>query len=229
MSARDRKAHHGATNLTARSEKGSIIRKDFYRSWTHKLISPDVHQPTSAAFDTEHVYPNTATWRPVPLVDRDFTTTNAASYLNPKDQKQIAEHHDVSEEELAQRRRVREDQIEAVEALCKTAKAHFGTTASMMKVVRRYTPFVLLLVLLTFLIHITTVQQEGRGQYITPRTQRVLEAQQDRPTHQQRRAEEDLRLCGSGPQGRDRHSGPAAEDREAGVSGQRPHREHVQN
>jgi len=100
------------------------------------LISPDVHQPTSAAFDTEHVYPNTATWRPVPLFDRDFTTTNSASYLNPKDQKQIAEHHEVSEEELAERRRVRDDQIEAVEALCKTAKAHFGTTASMMKVVR---------------------------------------------------------------------------------------------
>lgn len=134
-SARERKANHGTTNLTARSERGSIIRKEFVRSWTHKLISPDVHQPTSAAVDSDHVYTNTATWRPVPLVERSFTTTHSSSYLNPKDQKQPVEHHDISEEELARQREVRADQVEAVEAMCKTAKAHFGTTASMMKVV----------------------------------------------------------------------------------------------
>ncbi len=134
-SARERKANHGATNLTARSERGSIIRKEFYRSWTHKLISPDVHQPASAPVDSDHVYTKTATWRPVPLVECDFSTTHSASYLNPKDQKQIVEHHEVSEEELAQERQVRANQIEAVEAMCKTAKAHFGTTAAMMKVV----------------------------------------------------------------------------------------------
>ncbi len=134
-SARDRKANHGATNLTARSERGSIIRREFVRSWTHKLISPDVHQPTSAATDSEHIFTNTATWRPVPLVQPNFATTHSASYLNPKDQKQVVEHHERSEEELAHERQVRANQVEAVEALCKTAKAHFGTTASMMKVV----------------------------------------------------------------------------------------------
>ena len=135
MTARERKPNHGATNLTARSERGSIIKSEFYRSWTHKLISPDVHQSTSAPVDTDHVYKKSATWRPVDLVERNFTTTHSSSYLNPKDQTPLPDHRERSEEELAHERQVKEDQIEAVNALCKTAKAHFGTTASMMKVV----------------------------------------------------------------------------------------------
>jgi hypothetical protein len=135
MSLKERKVNHGATNLTARSEKGSIIRREFYRSWTHKLISPDAHAPPAATFDAEHVYNSTATWRPVPLYERNFATTTQESYNDPKDRPLPYEPHAKSDEQLQAEKKAHEKQLEAVEAFCKTAKAHFGTTAAMMKAV----------------------------------------------------------------------------------------------
>lgn len=135
MSLKERKVNHGATNLTARSEKGSIIRKEFYRSWTHKLISPDVHEPPAATVDHEHVYKNTATWRPVPMYEREFVSTMHATYQNPAEVPLPPEPHAKSEEQLAAERQARRQQLDAVETFCKTAKAHFGTTAAMLKAV----------------------------------------------------------------------------------------------
>ena len=70
-----------------------------------------MHQPPEAIVDNEHVYRNTATWRPVPLYERNFISTM---------------HDEI---------KARNDQLEAVEAFCKTAKAHFGNSASMLKAV----------------------------------------------------------------------------------------------
>lgn len=133
MTSKERRASHGATNLTARSERGSIIRKEFYRSWTHKLISPDVHQQHVKPVDMENICNNTATWRPVPLYERNFVSTTQDSYIDPKIATPIPEIHEFSEEEMRREKETRSKQIDAVEALCKTAKAHYGTTASMLK------------------------------------------------------------------------------------------------
>lgn len=133
MASKERRASHGATNLTARSEKGSIIKKEFYRSWTHKLISPDVHQQHTKPVDMENVCNDTATWRPVRMYERNFASTTHDSYIDPKQAPQIPELHEFSEEEMRRNRDTRAKQLDAVEALCKTAKAHYGTTAAMLK------------------------------------------------------------------------------------------------
>jgi hypothetical protein len=135
LSLKERKVNTGATNLTARSERGSIIRKDFYRSWTHKLISPEAHVAPAQAVDQGRTYNKTATWRPVALYERNFTTTTSESFQDPSTQKAPEEPHAKSEEELTSERKARGKQVEAVEAFCKTAKAHFGTTAAMLKAV----------------------------------------------------------------------------------------------
>ena len=142
-SNKTRKVNHGATNLSARSdgppsvrsERGSLIRKDFYRSWTDKLISPETHNIDAAPAAQEIVSKNTATWRPVPLYQRKFETTTMNSYVDPSTIATDEGPHQRSEEELSRERMEKQKQVEAVEALCKTAKAHFGTTAMMMKVV----------------------------------------------------------------------------------------------
>ena len=135
MSAKERKVHTGATNLSARSERGSLIKKEFFRSWTHKLISPDVYIPPEKEADHIHVYRNTATWRPVPCYERKFATTQEDSYKNPKDVEAPPDLHFKSSEQLAREKEIKTKQLNAVEALCRTAKAHFGTTAAMLKVV----------------------------------------------------------------------------------------------
>jgi hypothetical protein len=138
LNLKERKVNTGATNLTARSERGSIIRKDFYRSWTHKLISPEAHAPPAAAVGHAATYNKTATWRPVALYEREFTTTTTDSFQDPSTLKAPEEPHAKSEEQLSMERKARSKQVEAVEAFCKTAKAHFGTTAAMLKAVSAF-------------------------------------------------------------------------------------------
>ena len=133
MHSKERRINHGATNLSARSERGSIIKREFHRSWTHKLISPDVYIPPEKPVDTEHVYKNTATWRPVPVYERQYTTTQDDSYRNPADVEPPEDLHFISSDQLAADRERLNLQVDAVETLCKTAKAHYGTTASMLK------------------------------------------------------------------------------------------------
>lgn len=69
------------------------------------------------------------------LYKRDFLTNTTASYTDPKDRPLPFEPHAKSEEQVAAEMLARQKQLEAVETLCKTAKAHFGTTAAMMKAV----------------------------------------------------------------------------------------------
>ena len=94
-----------------------------------------MHQPPEAIVDNEHVYRNTATWRPVPLYERNFISTMHDTYKNPSEVPAPPEPHAKTEEQIRAEIKARNDQLEAVEAFCKTAKAHFGNSASMLKAV----------------------------------------------------------------------------------------------
>mmetsp|Transcript_29126 Transcript_29126/g.66039 ORF Transcript_29126/g.66039 Transcript_29126/m.66039 type:complete len:773 (-) Transcript_29126:130-2448(-) len=125
----------GTTNMSARAAEGktSIPKTEFYRSWTHKLISPDVYQPPEVHKDHDHVYKHTATWRPVDVYERDFVTTQTSSFGNPANQPVYKDQSVKTSEQLAAEKAVRNKQMRAVDALTKVAKVHYGTTSSMLK------------------------------------------------------------------------------------------------
>ena len=177
---KERKVNSGATNLSARtvhSERGTVIKPDFVRSWTHKLISPDEYIPKEREIDSTHVYKNTATWRPVPILPREFKTVHTESYRNPKDVPKPFHFELQTPEEINRLKTIEDNKLHAVETLCRTAKAHFGTTASMMKAVSEF--FVMLfdcpLVNPVFYLYFISVQQEERRQYNAARIPRILQ------------------------------------------------------
>jgi hypothetical protein len=136
MTSKQRKLSTGSSNLpTVRSERGSVIKKEFTRSWTHKLIAPDAYHPPEKQAESSFVDHNTATWRPVPIFELAYETTTDGSYKNPSEVKMPEGPHEMDNETMLKQQRERQQQVDAVEALCKTAKAHFGTTGAMMKMV----------------------------------------------------------------------------------------------
>ena len=113
----ERKINHGSTNLstsrslsdfnnTSGSSSDLLIKpktsnepSKFYRSWSHKLLAPDMYQPTISNTNYRFIS-KTATWNPAPLYERDFTTTFNTSYGDPRDKPQPIEHKDPTFEEM---------------------------------------------------------------------------------------------------------------------------------
>ncbi len=134
---KERKAQTGATNLSARSdtnqnEKSNAGPSKFFRSWTHKLVSPDEYHARDPNLDKVREISNTATWLPLKIHSRDFNSTSSASFRDPRTipvkQKKVRTIQEIEEDDkrLA-------DQRESVTSLCKLATRAYGTTAAMMK------------------------------------------------------------------------------------------------
>jgi len=138
---RKERSIRGTTNLSARSDGKDKTAgpQEFYRSWTHKLISPDVYNPPEKPPDPEYIYKKTATWRPVNVYEREYTTTAKDSYNNPEDRPAILDPHSKSSEQIAKEEHTKKSQNKALEALVNVAKIHYGTTASMMKAFNKRT------------------------------------------------------------------------------------------
>ena len=143
MVNKERKVNHGVTNLvnTTRSDVNNNNNdintsykqpQQYTRSWTHKLLAPDMYQPTMV-LDHVREIKNTATWKPVPIYQRDFSTIASESYIDPKDRPPPYEHHTVTSEEVKRNNTIKQEQKESMQVLCDEAKLLFGTTASMLK------------------------------------------------------------------------------------------------
>lgn len=142
---RERSVQHGASNISARADQQKVRASpllnsqeptQFYRSWTHKLVSPDVYTPPDADRTKKRNIRETATWRSVQVHRRTFLTTHAASYKDPKVQKPPPEPHEISLAEVKAKEEKQLKEIDAMLTLTKMAKKHFGTTAAMLKPVR---------------------------------------------------------------------------------------------
>jgi hypothetical protein len=156
MVKQERKINHGMTNLgTSRSlselnttqinnnnNSTDKINNDesnktkFYRSWTHKLLAPDMYQPPISHANYRYIS-KTATWNPAPLYERDFSTTFQTSFSDPRDKPPIYEHKELTFEELEQLQALTKKQKESMKVLTDEAKLLYGTTSSMLKSVRR--------------------------------------------------------------------------------------------
>lgn len=157
MVKQERKVNHGITNLTtSRSLTDLTINNNsnnnnnnnnepttkFYRSWTHKLLSPDMYQPTIS--NTKYRYiSKTATWNPAPLYERDFSTTFRTSYSDPRDKPQPVIHGELSVEEMEALQALTKKQKESMKVLTNEAKSMYGTTSSMLKSVCMAIPIIM--------------------------------------------------------------------------------------
>lgn len=108
----------------------------FYRSWTHKLVSPDVYESKSQNTDKQRTIKQLSTWRGQQPVENDFRSVAQASYLNPKDQPKTREFHLRDPYEIAKESAIKEEQHKALERFCNMTKTRYGTTSSMLKAVR---------------------------------------------------------------------------------------------
>jgi hypothetical protein len=132
---KDRKAQFGATNLSARSDNsnGNLSKPvNFTRSWTHKLISPDVYQQKDSNLDNTREIANTATWLPLAIHNRDFNSTTSSSYVDPC-KIPVKVRKILSLKDIEERNKRAEAQGESIEALSKLAKKSYGTTGAMLK------------------------------------------------------------------------------------------------
>jgi hypothetical protein len=140
---KDRKAQFGATNLSARSDSsasnGHNTSKpvNFTRSWTHKLISPDVYQQKDNNPDNTREIANTATWLPLAIHNRDFNSTTTSSYVDPR-KIPVKVRKILSSKEIEEGNIRAEAQGESIEALSKLARKSYGTTGAMLKSVRSF-------------------------------------------------------------------------------------------
>ena len=133
---KERKAQTGATNLSARSEilstKKDTVPVAFTRSWTHKLISPDVYQPKDTDHSNDRKIENTATWLPLAIHRRDFNSTTSTSYSDPRTVpvkvRKIRTTKEIEDDDARAAK-----QRESVEALSKLARKCYGTTGAMLK------------------------------------------------------------------------------------------------
>lgn len=147
MVNKERKVNHGVTNLinTSRSDISNNNNnndtnstsskqqpKKYTRSWTHKLLAPDMYQPP-IVLDHVREIKNTATWKPVPIYQRNFNTITSESYIDPKERPPIHELHEITSEEIQRINTLKNEQKESMQVLCDEAKLLFGTTASMLK------------------------------------------------------------------------------------------------
>ena len=155
MVKQERKINHGMTNLsTSRSlselnttnqinnnnnsnnNNDESNKTKFYRSWSHKLLAPDMYQPPISHANYRYIS-KTATWNPAPLYERDFSTTFQSSFSDPRDKPPIYEHKELTFEELEQLQVLTKKQKESMKVLTDEAKLLYGTTSSMLKSVRR--------------------------------------------------------------------------------------------
>ena len=158
MVKQERKINHGMTNLsTSRSlselnttsnhinnntdnnndnNNNESNKTKFFRSWTHKLLAPDMYQPPISHAKYRYIS-KTATWNPAPLYERDFSTTFQTSFSDPRDKPPIYEHKELTFEELEQLQALTKKQKESMKVLTDEAKLLYGTTSSMLKSVRR--------------------------------------------------------------------------------------------
>lgn len=140
---KERKAQMGCSNLSARSEgKGETLAPGsnttvsgvpaFYRSWTHKLVSPDEYIMKDPNLTNARTIKLTATWLPKDVAERSFDTVHSSSYINPKDMpvRQRVTHTIKEIDELNENREV---QRKSVDNLCRVARKMYGTSQAMMK------------------------------------------------------------------------------------------------
>lgn len=140
--SKERKVQHGTSNVSARSGQSSSRTPPFpvttgptkfYRSWTHKLVSPDVYNPPQGNRENDRAIRQTATWKQADVYNRNFSTTHGDSYRVPTTLKPPPEPIPFSSAEMEAARKKSDEQHEALEQMTKMAKAHFGTTAGMLK------------------------------------------------------------------------------------------------
>ena len=144
---KDRKLQLGVSNLTSRSnhlpdvdiKDNSDIKKPqptkFYRSPSHKLISPDIYQ-TIADPTFVRAIANIATWKRAEVLKRDFTTTHKISFQNPSSIPK--KNHDIfstsfSQNDLQIEKRQRQEV--SLRKFCATTKTTYGTIGEMLKLV----------------------------------------------------------------------------------------------
>jgi len=152
MVKQERKINHGMTNLSTsrslselnttnqinnnnNSNNDESNKTKFYRSWSHKLLAPDMYQPPISHANYRCIS-KTATWNPAPLYERDFSTTFQTSFSDPRDKPPIYEHKELTFEELEQLQALTKKQKESMKVLTDEAKLLYGTTSSMLKSVR---------------------------------------------------------------------------------------------
>jgi len=114
------------------SNTGSIEPTKFYRSWSHKLISPDIYQPVIEKSDKTRKIEQVATWIKANPYARDFSTTSQESYQYP-DQNTVQEWKKKTLHEVEVENEKHTAQNQAIDRMCKLCKERYGTAASMIK------------------------------------------------------------------------------------------------
>lgn len=136
---KERKLIVGTTNMTSTilekniSNTGEKKPKNFYRSWSHKLISPDEYVSTNNKSDRVRNIENLATWRKGDVYKREFATISKESYIHPNDMDSKEYFHERSYEEVQADHQHKLRQKNALETFCALTKLRYGTTASMLK------------------------------------------------------------------------------------------------
>ena len=123
---KERKLQQGTSNL---------LPSTFYRSPSHKLISPDVY-PVPVDNTFVRSIESIATWKRATVLLRDFSTTHKSSFRDPisipKNRHDPINLSFVEEDAAIDRR---QSQEEALKRFCAATKKSYGTTADMLKLV----------------------------------------------------------------------------------------------
>lgn len=125
---KERKAQTGATNLSARSgtsislsSQNSASTGKLTREWAHTMIAPEDYKKKSEEPSANQLK-LMATWKPVEMYKRDFSTTHKEDYRLHEDEPTHKMAAAKSTEQIAAENLEKRDQEAAVDTMCGLGK-----------------------------------------------------------------------------------------------------------
>lgn len=122
--------HNQAVASSSSAELVNGVPK-IQRGIAHKLLAPDLYK--TANKETHYAKLKvTATWTPLGIYKRDFETTHADDYRDPNNVPTV-EHHSKTTLDIATEAIKEQDEVDAINNMCKLVRTSYGTVATMLR------------------------------------------------------------------------------------------------